>query len=184
MSGTPEEIRERKRLYQRAYRDKDREALHRRNGEYYERHREEIRTQQGEHYERNREAVLSQQREYYQANREQRLTARMRRVHGPFISADWAAMWDQQEGRCYLCRRELTGRRAIIDHDHGCCPEERSCRSCRRGLACDQCNIAVGMAADDPARLRRIADNLETAQQAVAARLRSEGQLSLLETGS
>lgn len=82
------------------------------------------------------------------------------RAHGPEYVEDFEAMWDLQGGRCYLCADPLF-RGAVIDHDHACCPAGKSCRRCRRGLACQRCNRLIGMVHDQPALLRRIADNLD-----------------------
>jgi Recombination endonuclease VII len=92
--------------------------------------------------------------------------------HG-ILPEDWAAMWQQQEGCCYLCGDPLPAedRQVHIDHDHTCCPPGKSCSLCRRGLACEACNHLVGFARDDPARLRRVADNLERALAATQARM-------------
>jgi hypothetical protein len=59
----------------------------------------------------------------------------------------------------------------VIDHDHSCCPQRRSCDICRRGLACGRCNKLLGLANEDPARLHRIANALEAANTLVQARL-------------
>ena len=75
----------------------------------------------------------------------------------------WAQTWQAQNGCCYLCGDELSGkpRECHTDHDHSCCPKDRSCPRCRRGIACSRCNQIIGLAFEDPARLRRIADSLE-----------------------
>lgn len=31
-----------------------------------------------------------------------------------------------------------------VDHDHGCCPGEKSCGQCVRGLVCNRCNMQIG----------------------------------------
>ena len=78
----------------------------------------------------------------------------------------WHAMWEEQDGKCYLGGHPLPSdvRKVVIDHDHSCCPPKRSCRFCRRGLACHKCNTAIGLFNDDPAVLRLVADRLEHAQ--------------------
>lgn len=103
---------------------------------------------------------------------------------------DLAALWNAQDGRCYLCSGEMerpggsrgrsdrTGTTAVIDHDHSCCPQGKSCRICRRGLAHNLCNQGIGQLADDPARLRQAADALEAAQAAVQKR-KQEALISL-----
>jgi hypothetical protein len=47
-----------------------------------------------------------------------------------------------------------------IDHSHNCCPKDKSCEKCRRGLLCSFCNRALGLFHDDPELLRRAADYL------------------------
>jgi hypothetical protein len=87
-----------------------------------------------------------------------------RRMHGPFVDEWSAAAWQRQEGRCYLCGDPMDIDKAVIDHDHDCCPKNSSCSNCRRGLAHYACNFLVGEAKDSPERLRKIADNLEKAK--------------------
>jgi hypothetical protein len=123
--------------------------------------------------------------EYYDANRDRVLEIeRQRRIRDPFAQryyqhgrVDWRELfqsfWDAQDGKCYLCGDELRAgkeRGVHLDHDHKCHPLARSCAVCRRGLACPGCNALIGHAKDDPARLRRIADNLERANAGVEER--------------
>jgi hypothetical protein len=86
-------------------------------------------------------------------------------------------MWQAQNGCCYLCGEELDPKTEAVhlDHDHSCCPPIRSCRTCRRGLTHRRCNVAIGLAGDDPARLRRMADALEAAQLAFRQRQATSG---------
>jgi hypothetical protein len=89
-------------------------------------------------------------------------------------AGDYAEMLASQNGRCYLCGTELTpgARNAInVDHDHDHCPAGKSCPVCRRGLACNRCNSAIGLLEDDPALMRQVADRLEAAQAITRARI-------------
>jgi hypothetical protein len=94
---------------------------------------------------------------------------RLQFKHG-MQAEDWTAMLNAQQGLCYLCGEEFGSRKIVIEHDHSCCPAEESCSACRRGLACSNCNSVIGLAGDDYARLRIMADVLEAAKEAVEQR--------------
>jgi hypothetical protein len=183
--------------YQRAYKQRNRERLKALRVAYYQENREAVMERSRQRYaqrdpeehraktrayrERNREALIAKSRAYSLSNPERiRINGTAYR-HG-LRPEDWAAIWDAQSGLCYLCGMTLEAlapREIQVDHDHTCCPRHRSCRICRRGLACQHCNTAIGNAADDPARLRRMADALEAAQLAVERRKAAEAQIPL-----
>lgn len=52
----------------------------------------------------------------------------------------------EQNGCCAICGTTDPGRYTVfcVDHDHACCPGERTCGQCVRGLLCLNCNIALG----------------------------------------
>ncbi len=153
---------------------------------YREAHRDEINARGREYKRRKRaedpEAARAAARAYFLANqdrlreyergRRQRMGPRhvdpeynwgYRLKHKHRMSpAEWHALWDKQLGRCYLCTDPLPEKRrdVHVDHDHSCCPDGYSCASCRRGLTCRSCNLLIGHAGDDPARLARILENL------------------------
>jgi len=60
----------------------------------------------------------------------------------------YAALLKQQDNRCAICRTETPGGKGgwHVDHDHA---TDRV-----RGLLCNACNLMLGHAQDDPARLR------------------------------
>lgn len=83
----------------------------------------------------------------------------LREQHG-ITESDYQRMVNDQDGQCAGCGRvaPIAGKDLHIDHDHGCCPKGgRSCDRCRRGLLCAECNMALGLLADDPERLDRLA---------------------------
>lgn len=85
----------------------------------------------------------------------------------------WAEMLAEQDNRCYLCLDPFDLESTLpihVDHDRGCCPGDRSCGTCIRGLAHQRCNQGIGQFKDDPKRLRLVADNLEAAQVQVEQR--------------
>jgi hypothetical protein len=211
---TPEERRERQRERQRRWREanaeKERErkrvAARLKYAANPEEGRERRRRWRAENLDRAREVS----RRWYAANPEkgrehQRRWAaanpdhqRQWRAANPAYDRDYMRRWRHgnmeqldgiQEKSCYLCGDPLPDDRARwrVDHDHRCCPPGKSCQYCRRGLACHQCNVLIGLALDDPERLRRIAGNLEAALADVTRRLAhkpAQGELfDLYESG-
>ena len=63
---------------------------------------------------------------------------------------------DKQNGVCAICYKECkTTKGLAIDHDHKCCPADKSCGKCIRGLLCANCNGAIGMLQEDISILNR-----------------------------
>lgn len=56
----------------------------------------------------------------------------------------------QQGGGCAICGSPPLEKALAVDHDRSCCPGERSCGECIRGILCQNCNIGISMFKDDP----------------------------------
>lgn len=66
----------------------------------------------------------------------------------------YADMLARQKGACDICHRvNEDGRALAVDHDHSCCPGDRSCGLCVRGLLCSNCNFVLGLIGDSRDRL-------------------------------
>lgn len=172
-------IRQRQREYVAAHREQRRETVLR----YDSKHREEKNAKGRDLYNEDSargDAKREYSRQYYQRTKERRREYgreyRAQHAHndaslhgGVSREVLFAAYWESQAGRCYLCGDDLRlipRKEVHIDHDHACCGPERTCEKCRRGLACKRCNFIIAWAGEDPDRLRRIAANLEAAKAA------------------
>lgn len=59
--------------------------------------------------------------------------------------AAYEAMAEAQGGGCAICGGLSKGGRPLaVDHDHACCPGQRTCGKCIRALLCIDCNLGIG----------------------------------------
>jgi hypothetical protein len=111
----------------------------------------------------NSEKVLARKREYLQGRPELVRNRHLKYRFG-MTRDDYDRMLAAQGGVCKVCGTDVPGGRGVefhVDHDRACCPGHRSCGKCIRGLLCSPCNVILGLAKDDPERLRGLADYIE-----------------------
>jgi hypothetical protein len=65
----------------------------------------------------------------------------------------YEAMLIEQNGECAICFKKPNRYYLSVDHDHACCPGQKTCGNCIRGLLCQSCNSFLG----------RVDDNLTSA---------------------
>lgn len=102
----------------------------------------------------------------YRENREQRLARGRERRKDPAVLRrenesklrncfgigvdQYEDVLKSQHGVCAICQQPCkSGRRLAVDHDRSCCPRDRSCGKCVRGLLCMNCNNGIGRFEDD-----------------------------------
>ena len=74
---------------------------------------------------------------------------------------DYEKMLISQNGVCAICQQPCKSKKPLgVDHDHSCCPGNKSCGECIRGLLCANCNGAIGMLQEDPVIINRALEYL------------------------
>ena len=103
-------------------------------------------------------------RDWKRANPDRARAWRIKYTYG-MTTDEYEAKLREQGGVCAICGEtpEENGGYLAVDHDHSCCPGERSCGKCVRGLLCGMCNRAIGLMRDDAERMRRAAAYIEGA---------------------
>lgn len=113
---------------------------------------------------RCRECLNGERRAYCEKNsdhiREQSAWA-SRKYRFGITEEQYNSMLESQGGVCKICKSPPANRRLSIDHDHSCCVGPKTCGNCIRALLCNPCNTILGLAGDEPDRLRAAAKYLE-----------------------
>ena len=76
----------------------------------------------------------------------------------------YCALASAQNHRCAICGSTSSGIKTgvwCVDHDHRCCPADKSCLKCIRGLLCRSCNWTLGVVKDSTALLQNMIQYLE-----------------------
>jgi hypothetical protein len=78
---------------------------------------------------------------------------------------DYFLILENQNGVCKICLEPPAENKVLhIDHDHNCCPGQKSCGQCLRGLLCIKCNRMLGLAGDSILNLLAAVDYLENSK--------------------
>jgi hypothetical protein len=103
----------------------------------------------------NRDIANKFSREWRAANPE--LFKNIRRLSKYNITKEeFDHMLNDQGHTCYICGNIFNDTiLPHVDHDHECCPNNKSCGKCIRGLLCRNCNTGIGLLKDDPIILQR-----------------------------
>lgn len=71
-------------------------------------------------------------------------------------------IFKSQNSVCAICKQPpKDGERLNVDHDHACCPGEKTCGKCIRGLLCRNCNHGIGNFKDNSSVIRESANYVD-----------------------
>lgn len=76
-----------------------------------------------------------------------------------------------EQGGCGICGTDKPRNEGFrngwhVDHDHNCCPSDRTCGRCIRGVLCADCNKLIGLAHDSVLRLQQAVSYLRDCEDA------------------
>lgn len=92
-------------------------------------------------------------------NNRKKVCAYTRKWRFGITQEQFDAKFESQNSSCAICKTRET-RRWNIDHDHSCCPGERVCGKCIRGILCEPCNQMLGKVKDSAETLQRAIEYL------------------------
>lgn len=108
-----------------------------------------------------RECRIASNKVWFEKNKEQykkkEKFVRLKSKYG-ITPERFMQMMEEQHGLCAICDKDMEP--PCIDHDHRCCPGDKSCGKCVRGLICDNCNKGLGQFKDDLYVVDRAAEYL------------------------
>lgn len=123
--------------------------------EWYQANRDDDTAKKSAYYRANKEKILARQKKFDAENPERARrrvkNAQLRYYYGISL-IEYEAMLEAQGGHCRVCPKDTD---LHVDHCHT--------TGVVRGILCGPCNQSIGLAGDDPDRLRRLAEYLEQA---------------------
>jgi len=136
--------------YNKKYRKKNLKRLTESGREYYKKNRAAILAQKRKYTVKNKIWILAMKREYYlknksllirkslahyRRNRERTRNKNLKRLYSIDLR-EYGRMFEQQKGRCNICRRPPGEKSLAVDHCHK--------TGKVRGLLCSRCNTSLG----------------------------------------
>jgi hypothetical protein len=86
----------------------------------------------------------------YRAKNKTKIAGMMRAYYYKITTAQLETMLESQGYCCGICGVSFTQTvKPYVDHNHACCPTQKTCGKCIRGLLCNQCNTVLGRSLDN-----------------------------------
>ena len=99
---------------------------------------------------------------YVEKNRS-KIQANSRRYEYNITEEQFQQKLAEQDNQCAICGQPLV--RPVVDHNHACCSQRKTCGKCNRGILCQGCNTIIGLANDSIEALSNAIQYLKGYQQ-------------------
>ena len=76
----------------------------------------------------------------------EKLRAASRQYEYNISPEEYEAKKAEQDNKCAICKKESD--LLVVDHNHSCCSQRKTCGQCNRGLLCRSCNTLIGLAGE------------------------------------
>lgn len=123
-----------------AYNTKEKQALY--DKQYREKNKQKMKERDQKYYLANKETIKLRSKEYYLRTKASYRTTHLKRQY-QITDRDWEILYIEQQGCCTICgvHQDLLYRKLDTDHCH--------LSGKVRGLLCYKCNKAIGLFNDD-----------------------------------
>lgn len=143
--GRTSKCKECQRVYAAAWRKDNKEERAEYNRKWREENRDEHNAATRKRYAENIEVSRAKRKTYLKANPHIERKARLKAKYNLTVE-QYNQMLEDQNYACAICNTQPEpGKNLSVDHDHSCCPGEKSCGRCVRKLLCFTCNSGLGM---------------------------------------
>lgn len=119
------------------------------NSEYNKRYREKHRSKKSAQWAAYHKTYRLKNKEQLQISGKINQRNKTLRKYGLTVE-QYDAMLIAQNGICAICYCPPSKNFALcVDHDHACCPGDKSCGKCIRGLIHNHCNMILGFCREE-----------------------------------
>lgn len=131
--------------------------------------REYVRVANRRFYLRNKETEKARSKAWRKANLEKykiyvkknraKIRASGRRYEYNITEEQYQSKFLEQDSKCGICKKKSS--LLVVDHNHLCCSQRRTCGNCNRGLLCRSCNTLIGLAEESKEILNNAIEYLQ-----------------------
>jgi hypothetical protein len=136
-------------VVQKRYRERHQIERNAKSKMYYQQNKIKMQALGRAYYHKNRNTCRLYQAKYQLTHLDEFTERQLKRRYNLTLN-QYELMYIQQGKVYWICKAHSNNdkTRLCVDHDHLCCPGEKSCGRCVRGLICQSCNLMIANGRD------------------------------------